>query len=168
MNPAVSILTQISGINIGMFHSVPCPCRQNSEGYRKCKMESKGELVHQKVSSTTQQVTLQISCSSARRRSHVSTVQPNVSLEEGNINRTLMKRGSNEVIMQNSTFAVFACLQQGLRLMIAIVDSCDCVQSVVPMKYETRQSPVHLGVSVYAGTARLTLAPLLPALVFRV
>ena len=72
MNPAVSILTQISGITIGMFHSVPCPCRQNSEGCRK--MESKGELVHQKNSSTTQQVTLQIACSSVRRQSHVSTV----------------------------------------------------------------------------------------------
>ena len=79
-----------------------------------------------------------------------------------------MKRGSNEVIMQNSTFIVFACLQQGLRLMIAIVDSCDCVRSVVPMKCETRHNPVHLGVSIYAGTAGFTLAPLLPALVFRV
>ena len=74
MNPAVSILTQMSGITIGMFHSVPCPCRQNSEGYRKCKMKSKGELVHQKISSTTQQVTLQIAFSSVRRQSHVSTV----------------------------------------------------------------------------------------------
>ena len=55
-----------------------------------------------------------------------------------------MKHGSNEVIMQNSTFIVFACLQQGLRLMIAIVDSCDCVRSVVPMKCETRHTWVFL------------------------
>ena len=46
--------------------------------------------------------------------------------------------------MQNSTFTVFACLQQGLRLMIAIVDSCDCVRSVVPMKCETRHTWVFL------------------------